>query len=117
VIGLKSRREFLYVARGAKAVRPGVVIQARPSDAAGQTCRVGFTASKKVGGAIARNRCKRRLRETARSLLPLHGAPGVDYVFIARAATAARAWPALLDDVKTALLSLAPAAPAAEDQA
>ncbi len=46
---------------------------------------LGFTASKKVGNAVARNRAKRRLREAARRLLPDHGLPGVDYVLVARA--------------------------------
>ena len=98
------------MARGAKAVRPGLVIQARPSGAAGDGVRAGFTATRKVGGAVVRNRAKRRLREAARLLLPLHGSPGCDYVFIARHSTAVRAWPRLLDDMKSALVSLAPAA-------
>jgi len=54
-----------------------------------------------------RNRAKRRLREAARLLLPEHGRPGVDYVFIARSGTATRPGARLLDDVKTALISRA----------
>jgi ribonuclease P protein component len=50
----------------------------------------------------------RRLREAARLLLPELGRPGFDYVFIARVGTASRPWARLLDDVKTALISLAP---------
>jgi ribonuclease P protein component len=69
--------------------------------------RAGFTATKKIGGAVVRNRAKRRLREAARLLLPLHGKPGSDYVFIARGGTTARPWARLLDDVKSALISLA----------
>ena len=60
-----------------------------------------------VGGAVTRNRCKRRLREAARLLLPVLGHPGFDYVFIARQGTADRDWPRLLDDVKSALVRLA----------
>lgn len=70
--------------------------------------RAGFTATRKVGGAVVRNRAKRRLREAARHLLPVHGLAGVDYVFIARSGTATRPWARLLDDVKSALISLAP---------
>jgi ribonuclease P protein component len=63
---------------------------------------------------VVRNRAKRRLRAAARALLPEHGRPGCDYVFIARMGTAERPWPRLLDDVKSALISLAdPAAPQA----
>ncbi len=69
--------------------------------------RVGFTATRKIGGAVVRNRCKRRLREAARRLLPLHGVAGHDYVFVARQTLVARPWERLLDDVKSALISLA----------
>lgn len=69
--------------------------------------RVGFTATRKVGNAVIRNRAKRRLREAARHLLPAWGRPSVDYVFVARSGTPDRLWPRLLDDVKSALISLA----------
>lgn len=69
--------------------------------------RSGFTATRKIGGAVVRNRAKRRLREAARLLLPEHGRPGVDYVFIARSGAPDRPWLRLLDDVKSALISLA----------
>ena len=68
---------------------------------------VGFTATKRIGGAVVRNRAKRRLREAARLLLPAHGRPGHDYVFIARQGAAERPWERLLDDVKSALIRLA----------
>ena len=67
----------------------------------------GFTATRKVGGSVVRNRAKRRLREAARLLLPLHGRPGFDYVFIARSGAPTRPWPRLLDDMKSALIRLA----------
>ncbi|MFN3521789.1 MAG: ribonuclease P protein component [Phenylobacterium sp.] len=104
---LKTRPEFLACARAPSAARGAVVIQARPREDADSLIRVGFTATRKIGGAVVRNRAKRRLREAARVLLPQFGRPGTDYVFIARNGTPARPWPRLLDDVKSALISLA----------
>ena len=69
--------------------------------------RIGFTATKRIGNAVKRNRAKRRLREAARLIAPLHAQPGCDYVFIARGGTRSRAWDRLLDDMKSALIRLA----------
>ena len=66
--------------------------------------RVGFTCSKKVGNAIARNRAKRRLREVARAILPQDGREGWDYVLIGRPeVTAALPFNQLHSDLRHAL--------------
>ena len=104
---LTTRAQFVAAARGRSTSKGAVVVQSLPRE--GQAgIRAGFTATRKVGGAVVRNRAKRRLREAARLLLPLHGVVGRDYVFIARGGTASRPWARLLDDVKSALISLAP---------
>jgi len=84
-----------------------VAAQGRNRADGAPTVRIGFTATRKIGGAVVRNRVKRRLREAARILAPLHAKPGCDYVFIARGGTATRPWARLLDDMKTALIRLA----------
>jgi ribonuclease P protein component len=66
--------------------------------------RVGFTCSKKVGNAVARNRAKRRLREIARLVLPEVGLEGWDYVLIGRATlTAVHPFDRMQDDLRHAL--------------
>lgn len=104
---LKLRRQFLRVADGAKAHMPSLVAQARLREPADSLpAKVGFTASKRVGNSVARNRARRRLREAVRLGLVDRARPGCDYVFVARVETLSREWPDLLDDVKGALISL-----------
>ena len=69
--------------------------------------RVGFTATRRIGGAVVRNRAKRRLREAAKAMFPGLARAGCDYVLIARGGATSRPYPRLLDDVKTALIRLA----------
>ena len=105
---LTSRPQFLAAAKGVSKASGAVVVQALDRGDGRATVGVGFTATRKVGGAVIRNRAKRRLREAARALLPLHAHPGYDYVLVARQGTPDRPWDRLLDDVKSALIRLAP---------
>ncbi|TFL17381.1 ribonuclease P protein component [Jannaschia formosa] len=101
---LKARPEFLALARARRAPAGSFLLQARDRGDGDPAIGVGFTCSKKVGNAVARNRAKRRLREAARAVLPGAGRPGWDYALIGRAeATAARPFPLLLDDLREAL--------------
>ena len=104
---LRKRPDFLAAARAPSCARGAVVVQARPREDATPLIRIGFTATRKIGGAVVRNRAKRRLREAARRLVPEFSRPGTDYVFIARGGVTTRPWARLLDDMKSALISLA----------
>lgn len=108
---LAKRPDFLRAARAGRAPCPGFLVQARKrgadEPAAPDLIRVGFTCSKKVGNAVARNRAKRRLREIARAVLPLEGRAGWDYVLIGRAgATAEMPMDRMQADLSRALRKL-----------
>ena len=116
---LKRRPEFLRVAATRrKHVAPGLILQARrrepaageaarePAEAGVTAPRVGFTVSRKVGNAVARNRARRRLRAAADAVMRDHAAPGDDYVLIGRAGTLTRPFAALVADLEAALKRL-----------
>jgi len=65
--------------------------------------RVGFTVTKKIGGAVVRNRMKRRFRALARELIPNHGFAGSDHVIIGRSGGIQRDYALLRDELKRAL--------------
>ena len=64
---LKSRPQFLAAAKGVSEARGAVVIQRLDRGDGDPVVRLGFTATRKVGNAVIRNRAKRRLREAAGS--------------------------------------------------
>lgn len=105
---IKKRRDFLAAARARRWVAKGMLVQGRKrregEPVPAEIVRVGYTCSKKVGGAVIRNRAKRRLRAAAAEVLPVQGQPGWDYVLIGKAGqTIERPFSDLLRDLQTAL--------------
>ena len=69
--------------RGKAYTNPALVSYVRKNRAG--ICRIGITASKKIGNAVQRNRARRVIRAAAEMLPPFR--PGYDIVFVARTRT------------------------------
>ena len=107
---LKRRSEFLRASSvGRKWAARGLILQAVRSalgsqgSATSESFAIGYTASRRVGGAVERNRAKRRLRATVARVMPSHAVRGYDYVLIARPETLSRPFEALVGDLLIAL--------------
>lgn len=85
---------------------PGFVLLARPRNDGSPMMRIGYTVTKKIGGAVVRNRMKRRLRALAREILPQAGLPGADHVLIGRAGGVERDFALLRTELLKALAKL-----------
>src|SRR5438067_3100812 len=82
---LKKRSDFLAANGGKRISTPGFLLLVRDRKDADAAMRVGFTVTKKIGGAVVRNRMKRRFRALAREIIPTKGLAGADHVTIGRA--------------------------------
>ncbi len=77
-----------------------------------KVARFGFTATKGLGGAVIRNRARRRLKEAVRVAAPSHAMEGYDYVLIAREGTVQRRFTELIKDLERALAKVHDPSPA-----
>jgi ribonuclease P protein component len=104
---MRKRADYLKAASARRQGTNGFLLQARDRADGDPQVRIGFTASKKIGNAVLRNRAKRRLRALARELLVPAAHPGWDYVLVARPeATVARPYADLCADLQQALASV-----------
>jgi ribonuclease P protein component len=85
---------------------PGFVLLVRERGDENPGMRIGITVTKKIGGAVVRNRMKRRLRALARELLPQAGLAGTDHVLIGRAGGVERDFALLRAELDQALAKL-----------
>jgi ribonuclease P protein component len=85
LITIRKRADFVAANGGLRATTTGFVLLVRDRKDADPAMRVGFTVTKKVGGAVVRNRMKRRFRALAREIVPANGFAGADHVMIGRA--------------------------------
>ena len=86
---------------------PGFVLLVRPRDDGDMGIRLGITVTKKIGGAVVRNRMKRRFRVLARKLLPEKGVAGADHVLIGRQGGIERDFALLKAELEKALRKVA----------
>ncbi|HYD37953.1 MAG TPA: ribonuclease P protein component [Allosphingosinicella sp.] len=103
---LTRRADFVAANRGRRAPMPGFVLLVRPRDDGDPAIRLGITVTRKIGGAVVRNRMKRRFRALARDLLPVRGVAGADHVLIGRQAGVERDFALLKAELEKALAKL-----------
>ncbi|MCK0530619.1 ribonuclease P protein component [Sphingobium agri] len=100
---MRRRADFLAANRGRRAPMPGFVLLVRERADGDPAMRIGITVTKKIGGAVIRNRMKRRFRVLARELLPVHGVAGADHVLIGRSEGIERDFALLRAELEKAL--------------
>ena len=101
---LERRADFLRVAAsGLRFVTRGFILQAGPRALHQGQVQIGFTASRKVGNAVARNRAKRRLRALADRVIATEADPALDYVLVGRTETLTREFATMEQDLRVAL--------------
>ncbi|MBA3668686.1 MAG: ribonuclease P protein component [Sphingomonas sp.] len=100
---MRKRADFLAANKGKRSTTPGFILLVRDREDQDPAMRVGFTVTKKIGGAVIRNRMKRRFRALARDLVPTTGIAGADHVMIGRSGGVERDYRQLRIDLASAL--------------
>jgi ribonuclease P protein component len=100
---IKKRADFLLISAGGSKFAVSTFILLTLPGPKPDSVRFGLTATKKLGGAVVRNRIRRRLREAFRAAAPGHAKPGHDYVLIARKNALLCEYATLIRDLQFAL--------------
>lgn len=104
---MTRRTDYLAANRGQRQTTPGFILLVRDRRDGDSAVRLGITVSKKVGGAVVRNRMKRRFRILGRELLAIHALAGADHVLIGRREGIERDFDALRAELREALFRAA----------
>jgi len=104
---MTRRADFLAANRGLRAPMPGFVLLVLDRRDGDPTPRLGITVTKKIGGAVIRNRMKRRFRALARDILPERAIAGADHVLIGREGGVERDYALLAAELEKALSRIA----------
>jgi len=111
---MRRRAEFLAANAGRRVATPGFVLLVRPRGDDDPVPGVGYTVTRKIGGAVVRNRMKRRFRALAREVLAEAAVPGADHVLIGRGGGVERDFARLCEELRQALARAARPAPEGE---
>ena len=105
IVTLKKRPEFLSVRGGTRASVTSFLMEAKRRPEGHKALagpRFGFTVTKKLGGAVVRNRIRRRIKSAIAEVSAEGARDGFDYVIVARAAALERPYQEILSDVRRA---------------
>ena len=101
---LQKRPEFLAVASANKKfVTACFILQCGAPFADNRSSKIGYTASRRVGGAVDRNRVKRKMRELVRLVLAPKLEGGRDYVMVGRKSAVKRPFAIMIKDAEKVL--------------
>ena len=103
---IKKREDFIKLSKeGFSSPQEGLVLQVKSNEelTKHKLIRFGVTATKKIGNAVVRNKCKRKLRVLAKDILSKHAKENSDYILIARNTTYNRNINLLKTDLLNAL--------------
>ncbi|HEV2079896.1 MAG TPA: ribonuclease P protein component [Allosphingosinicella sp.] len=103
---IRRRADFLAANKALRAPMPGFVLLVRDRQDGDPSIRLGITVTRKIGGAVVRNRMKRRFRALAREVLPTSGIPGADHILIGRSGGVERPYDQLSQELTKALKKL-----------